>query len=790
MQSPKKYTNHLINETSPYLLQHAHNPVDWYPWGDEAFERAKAEDMPVLVSIGYSACHWCHVMEHESFEDEAAAQLMNENFVSIKVDMEERPDVDQIYMTFVQMTTGRGGWPMNVFLPPDKLPFFGGTYFPPVSRYNMPSWPQILTSIAEAWREKRDELLHSANEIVSEIRRVGKAEFAPTAVSEDVLENAFASFVRSFDAKNGGVGVAPKFPPAMSLEFLLRYWKRTGNENALEIVKHTAAKMANGGIYDQLGGGFHRYATDAIWLVPHFEKMLYDNAQLIRVYLHLYQIARSGGNASMNERASVADEEGTLPNGRVSASIESADAEFYKRIAVETLEYVKREMLDRSGGFYSSQDADSEGVEGKFFVWTAQEIVEVLSEDDGPIFNDYYDVTEEGNFEGANILNVKNPVATAPGTGKGGTGRNASVNERASVNGVESTLPYGHVSARKRLFEEREKRVKPFRDEKVLTAWNGLMLAAFAEAAAVLGSEDYLEIAKRNADFLLGNLVEEESTTPSAEAAATPPQTGAEPKRTTPSAEAAATPPQIGGEPKRTTPSAQKSGGHPSFVRRGALLRTWKDGRAKLNGYIEDHANLADGLIELYQASGEMRYLLEAKRLADAMITEFWDEENGGVFFTSNDHEELIVRNKDFYDNATPAGNSVAADVLLKLSKFFGEEKYERFAATVLRLVAPQISRYPQGVGRALSAIEFFLAPVKEVVIIGEKGNDLEREIFGEFLPNKVVVLSAEPERHAEFLPLLQDREMIDGKATAYVCENFVCQRPVVTPAELRELLS
>ena len=718
MQSPKKYTNHLINETSPYLLQHAHNPVDWYPWGEEAFAKAKAEDKPVLVSIGYSACHWCHVMEHESFEDEAAARQMNENFVSIKVDMEERPDVDQIYMTFVQLTTGRGGWPMNVFLTPDKMPFFGGTYFPPVTRYNMPSWSQILTSIAEAWRDKRDDLLNSANDIVSEIRRVGKAEVAPAVLSEDILENAFASFVRSFDAKNGGFGGAPKFPASMSCEFLLRYWKRTGNANALEIVKHTASKMAKGGIYDQLGGGFHRYAVDAIWLVPHFEKMLYDNAQLIRVYLHLYQIMKKSEVLSLESGVEVPAQDSRLT---------TQDSEFFKRVAVETLDYVKREMLDSHGGFYSSQDADSEGVEGKFFVWTVEEINEVLGEEDAKEFCAFYDVTEEGNFEESNILNVKNPLGSDSG--------------QLIFDSEKS------VGLRKRLFDEREKRIKPFRDEKVLTAWNGLMLAAFAEAAAVLGSEDYLQIAKRNADFLLENLQAD-----------------------------------------------------------GVLLRTWKDGRSKLNGYIEDHANLADGLIELYQVSGESRYLLEAKRLADSMITEFWDEENGGFFFTSNDHEELIVRNKDFYDNATPAGNSVATDVLLKLAKFFGEEKYERYAATVLRLVASQISRHPQGFGRALSAIEFYLSPVKEVVIIGEKGSELEREVFSEYLPNTIVVLGVEsgkemrpvalapgsdkmPKNSVELLPLLVDRKMIDNKATAYVCENFVCQRPVTAVEELREQL-
>ncbi|MDQ3219414.1 MAG: thioredoxin domain-containing protein [Acidobacteriota bacterium] len=681
MQSPKKYTNHLINESSPYLLQHAHNPVDWYPWGNEAFEKAKAEDKPLLVSIGYSACHWCHVMEHESFEDEATAAIMNEHFVNIKVDMEERPDVDQIYMTFVQLTTGRGGWPMNVFLTPEKLPFFGGTYFPPAARYNMPSFQNVLMSVADAYKTKRDELLHSANDILGEMRRVGISEFAPSGLTTEQLDSAFQSFVRSFDSANGGFGGAPKFPPAMSLEFLLRYYKRTGNSNALEMVRKTCEKMAEGGIYDQLGGGFHRYAVDAIWLVPHFEKMLYDNAQLIRVYLHMFQITKE---------------------------------DFYKRVATETLEYVKREMLDKSGGFYSTQDADSEGVEGKFFVWTPQEIEGILGEKDAQIFNFYYDVSEEGNFEESNILNVNYTISSAAKALKV-TGQN-----------LDEVLKHGS----EKLFAERESRIKPFRDEKILTAWNGLMLAAFAEASAILENEEYLEIAKRNADFVIGNMQEN-----------------------------------------------------------GRLLRTWKDGKAKLNGYIEDYANFADGLVELYQVSGETRYLLEAKRLADLMITEFWDEETGGFFFTSNDHEELIVRNKDFYDNATPAGNSVAADVLLKLSKLLGEEKYERFASTVLRLVAPQIDRHPQGFGRALSAIEFYLSQAKEIVVIGEPGNELLQEIWKKFIPNKVVVISDDSKTDAELIPLLRERSMIDGKTTAYVCENFVCQKPVTSVKELKEQL-
>lgn len=675
MQAPPKFTNKLIDETSPYLLQHAHNPVEWYPWGEEAFAKAKAEDKPVLVSIGYSACHWCHVMEHESFEDEKIAAIQNEHFVNIKVDMEERPDVDQIYMNFVQLTTGRGGWPMNVFITAEKLPFFGGTYFPPTQRYNMPSWPQVLNSIADAWKDKRDDLLGSANEIVTELRRMSVTEMSTGGLDEKLLENAYQSFVKSFDAKNGGFGGAPKFPASMALEFLLRYWKRTGDDGALEIVKKTANRMAHAGIYDQLGGGFHRYTVDAIWLVPHFEKMLYDNAQLIKVYLHLYQAARSS----------------------------KSEGDHFKRIATETLEYVIREMTDATGAFYSTQDADSEGEEGKFFVWTPEEIAEVLGENDAAEFCSVYDISADGNFEGHNIPNLR-----------GGTfGDKDGAEEQA-----------GRLrSSREKLFEHRENRIKPFRDEKVLTAWNGLMLAAFAEATAVFDDEKYLAVAKKNADFLLANMLHDGTR----------------------------------------------------------LYRTWKDGKAKLNGYIEDYANLADGLIELYQASGEDKYLHAAKEFADTMITEFWDEESGGFFFTSNDHEELIVRNKDFVDNATPSGNAAAADVLLKLSKLYGEDKYARFAMTTLRLASQQVKRFPNGFGRTLATIEFSMASVKEIALVGD-AVELTREIWADYRPFKVVAKGGD-------VPLLEGRSEVDGKAAAYVCEDFVCQRPVTSSSELRELI-
>ncbi|MBX3294050.1 MAG: thioredoxin domain-containing protein [Acidobacteria bacterium] len=670
MSNEPRFVNRLASETSPYLLQHANNPVDWYPWCDEAFERAKADDKPVIVSIGYSACHWCHVMEHESFEDEETAEIMNDRFINIKVDMEERPDVDQIYMSFVQLTTGRGGWPMNVFVTPDKLPFFGGTYFPPSPRYGMPSWRQILLSISEAWNERRDELMRSADDILGELRRMTQTA-GSSPVNSELLDLAFQSFVRSFDATNGGWGGAPKFPQAMSMDFLLRYWYRTGEQKALDMVSFTAKKMARGGIYDQLGGGFHRYAVDSIWLVPHFEKMLYDNAQLIRLYVHLFQI--------------------------------TGDEEF-RSVAVETIEYVIREMLDEKGGFYSAQDADSEGEEGKFFVWTPEQVADVLGEEKAAKFNKPYNVTVSGNFEGNNILNLR----------------------RSSD---EEITPYREMftEMRAKLFAEREKRVKPLRDDKVLTAWNGLMLAGFAESGRVFGETRYLQIARSNADFLLSQLSEN-----------------------------------------------------------GRLLRTWKDGEAKLNGYVEDYANLADGLLELFQATGELRYLDAARSLADAMIEHFWDDDEGGLFFTSDDHEELIVRNKDFYDNATPSGNSVAADVFLKLERLTGEGKYEGYAVSILRLAAGKAARHPQAFGRALSAMEFFIAGSSEIILTGPAGNELENMVDTAYLPNAVIAKLRDG-NGAQRLPIFEGRE--GGDAKVYVCKEMVCERPISSAGELAELL-
>lgn len=680
MSSPPHKSNRLINETSPYLLQHAYNPVDWYPWGEEAFELARAENKPLLVSIGYSACHWCHVMEHESFEDAETARIMNENFVNIKVDMEERPDVDHIYMSFVQMTTGRGGWPMNVFLTPDKRPFFGGTYFPPAPRYGMPSWRQILLSIAEAFREKRDEIDHSANEIIGELRRLSIVNEG-RSLSDEILENALGSFERSFDAKNGGFGGAPKFPQAMSLEFLLRRHHVTANKKALEMTTLTLDKMAFGGMYDQLGGGFHRYSVDNVWLVPHFEKMLYDNAQLARIYLHAFQV--------------------------------TGDPE-YRRIATETLDYVLREMTDESGGFYSSQDADSEGEEGKFFVWSEEEIDGLLGED-SHAFKFFFDVSKDGNFEGKNILN-----------------RPRTIDSAASALKIEPLELFSLIeNAKQKLFDAREARIKPHRDEKVLASWNGLMLAAFSDAAGALRDDKYLRAAEKNAEFLLGKMHTES----------------------------------------------------------GRLFRSWKAGEAKLNGYLDDHANVADGLLALYQATGNIRYFRTGKALVDQMIEHFWDQEAGGFFYTSNDHEELVVRTKDFTDNATPSGNSAAADVLLRIAKLTGDDRYERFAVATLRLAANQIARYPQGFGRALSTLESQLHNAGELAIVGPDDNELAEVALAAYLPTTTVALSADPNSDAVEVPLFANRGE-GGEPQAFLCENFVCSRPVASASELTAMLA
>jgi uncharacterized protein YyaL (SSP411 family) len=666
--------NRLINETSPYLLQHAHNPVDWYPWGEEAFAQAVAEDKPVFLSVGYAACHWCHVMAHESFEDDHTAQHMNENFINIKVDREERPDVDSIYMQAVQAQTGRGGWPMSVFLTPQGKPFYGGTYFPPHDRHGMPGFPRVLEAISRAYKEEREDVTKSAEQLTAHLSSGVVAAQGQEPMTSEILSRAYQGLASEFDKTDGGIGTAPKFPQPMALEFLLRYYARTGETEALAMVDLTLEKMAAGGIYDQLGGGFHRYSTDPFWLVPHFEKMLYDNALLSRLYLHAYQATG-------------------IPE--------------HRRIVEETLDYVLREMTSPEGGFYSTQDADSEGEEGKYFVWSPSEVESALGKKAAGAFNKHYDVTPIGNFEGRNILHVMD----VPGDCN-----------KESVDRLRE--------ARLKLLAVRQDRVAPGRDEKILTAWNGLMLRSFAEAGSTLHRLDYLDAAVKNASFLLDKL---------------------------------------------RTPI-------------GRVLRSYKDGTARLKGYLEDYASLVDGLVTLHEATLDLHWLDEARSLADAMIDLFWDEAEAGFYDTGRDHETLIIRPRDVFDNAVPSGGSVAADVLLKLGVLTGNVDYNWKATATLRGLRSVMARAPSGFGHWLCALDFHLSTPREIAVVGPVDDvgtlSLLDEVFSRYLPNKVVT-GYDPYRSDGYdsYPLLEDKYMVNNLPTAFVCENYACILPA-TDAE------
>ncbi|MBM3802265.1 MAG: thioredoxin domain-containing protein [Acidimicrobiia bacterium] len=681
-----KHTNRLIHETSPYLRQHAHNPVDWHPWDAAALEQAKQEDKPILLSIGYSACHWCHVMERESFENEDIASIMNRCFVNVKVDREERPDLDSIYMNYVQMTSGSGGWPMTVFLTPDQVPFFGGTYFPPDDRYGRPGFARICLAVHDAFRNRRAEIERSSADVVRSLQNANQLPGGDSSPNAESLALAYRALAERFDLTHGGFGGAPKFPGSMSLAFCLRHHHRTGFRPALNFVALSLEKMALGGIYDQLGGGFHRYSVDDHWLVPHFEKMLYDNALLGRVYLDAYQ---------------------------------QTSNPLFRRVTEEILTYVTREMTHAEGGFYSTQDADSEGEEGKFFVWTPDEIVAVLGNADGQLFCRYFDVSQRGNFEGKNILNI--PVAMPEFAAK----------EGLAIEDLMALIQRG----RERLFIEREKRVKPHRDEKILTSWNGLMLATFANASAVLNRPDYLERARANAAFVLAHL---------------------------------------------------KSNGR--------LLRTFKDGQAKLNGYLEDYACFVEGLLALFEASGEVRWLNEAVQLNETMLDQFWDATDTSFYLTGRNHERLIARVKDFYDNATPAGSSVAVFNLLKLSVLTGDPAHRSKAEANLRSMKTALERYPGGFGYLLEAADFSIGPVREIAIVGGHSDaatsELLETVYRRYLPNKVVVV-ADPGDTALMasMPLLHGKGLVAGSPAAYVCQNYSCKAPVTSSRDLDLLL-
>jgi uncharacterized protein len=676
--------NRLARETSPYLLQHAHNPVDWYPWGAEALERARREDRPILLSIGYAACHWCHVMERESFENEEIAAQMNQSFVCIKVDREERPDLDDIYMSATVAMSGSGGWPMTVFLTPDQQPFFAGTYFPPVDRFGRPGFRTVLQKLSELWQNERDAVLGQANDLTEHVRKLSGA--GPSgSLHLDSQVRAVEQLAQSYDSRYGGFGSAPKFPPAQSLELLLRFVRRTSDARALGMLRGTLDGMKNGGMYDQLGGGFARYSTDEKWHVPHFEKMLYDNAQLAKVYTEAFQL--------------------------------TADAE-YARIACETLDYVAREMQGPEGGYYSATDADSEGVEGKFFVWEPHELEELLGDADAERFCAYYDVTPQGNWEGVNVLRVqRSHEAVAEELG---------ISVQTLRDSLSRALPI--------LYEARSQRVPPLLDDKVLVAWNGLMIDAFASAARVFPEQGYAESAERAATFLLERLARPDA----------------------------------------------------------GLYRTYRAGKAHLSAYLEDYAYFVQGLISLYEVSGEERYLNEAARLAERLLKDFGDPEGGPFYQTAHAHEALIARVRDGHDGAIPNANAIAAHALTRLARHLGRADWEERARQALRGYAQSVERLPRAFGSTLNALDFMTEASLELVLVGDPEAadhaELATEIAGPYLPNRIEARLL-PD-HTSQLPLAQGKRTVHGKAALYVCRNFTCAAPVTTAAEAAPLLA
>ncbi len=676
--------NRLINEQSPYLRQHAYNPVDWYPWGEEALARSRTENKPILISIGYSACHWCHVMERESFEDTAIARLINENFVPIKVDREERPDLDQIYMEAVQMMTGRGGWPLNMFLTPEGKPFWGGTYFPPTDRQGMPGFARVLTAVADAYRRGAHEVQHNAERLAEALGAM--ADFSPVAdaLARDLPVDAARALGRAYDSVHGGLGQAPKFPNSFVFSLFLRVYDADDDIGFADMVRDTLVKMAKGGIYDQLGGGFHRYSVDERWLVPHFEKMLYDNALLARLYL---DAARALGEPE------------------------------FLRIAGETLDYVLREMTSPDGGFYSTQDADSEGEEGKFFVWTPTEAREVLGEELAPIVERYFDVTEEGNFDGKSILH-----------------RTIDLEEAARMfDRPPEELDGALATIREKLFAARELRVHPGRDEKILAAWNGMMISAFAEGYRALHEQRYLDAAEKAARFAMSVLWDGR-----------------------------------------------------------ALRRACKDGVARFNAYLEDYALLCGSMLDVYAATLDQCYLAHARTLASVMIERFLDEERGGFFFTSNDHETLIARSKPAFDGSTPSGNSAAVHALLRLHAYTGDERYFREAERTLKLFGESMTQQPFGFAHMLEALDRYMRGPTEIVLVGDRRSAEFTEWVERlgliYVPNLALYAIDPAEPESGFVPeQVRGKSQVDGRLTAYVCRERVCSTPLTSFKDLQD---
>ena len=689
--------NRLIHESSPYLQQHAANPINWFPWGEEAFEKARKEDKPIFLSIGYSTCHWCHVMEHESFSDKEVAELLNKDFIAIKVDREERPDIDNVYMTVTQALTGSGGWPMTIIMTPDKKPFYAGTYFPKQQRWGRPGMMQLLPQIAEAWRNDRQKVLTSANQITQHIIRLSTRP-PGTALDQDILNQARQFFDQAYDPEYGGFGKSPKFPSPHQLNFLLRRYYHTNDEKALAMVEKTLTQMRFGGIYDQLGFGFHRYSTDAQWLVPHFEKMLYDQAMLVMVYIETYQAT---GKA------------------------------FYARVAQEIVTYVSRDMTSAEGGFYSAEDADSEGVEGKFYLWTPAEVNALLAEKEATLFSSVFNVKDGGDFEEVgpghnidqNILHLQKSL--------GAHTKDLGISEDQLRRRLESS--------RQTLFKAREKRIRPFKDDKILTDWNGLMIAALAKAGYVLDNQTYITAASKAADFILQNLTTD----------------------------------------------------------KGRLLKRYRKGQAGLDAPLNDYAFMVWGLLELYQATYEPRYLQHAILLNANMLTHFWDQQNGGLYLTADDGEKLLVRSKEIYDGAIPSGNSVAVYNLTRLAHMTGTTDYITKAEAIIKAFSDQVKKYPAGHSLLMVALEYALNPNYEVVIVGDVKNEDTRLMLAAlrrpFIPEKVVLFRSAEQSTAEAIigiaPYTRSMAARNGQATAYVCQDFACKLPTTSIQQMLENL-
>jgi len=690
--------NRLANEKSPYLLQHAGNPVDWYPWGEEAFEKAAREDKPILLSIGYSTCHWCHVMEHESFEDPDVARLMNEAFVSIKVDREERPDIDAIYMTVCQILSKGGcGWPLNIVMTPDRKPFFAATYIPKEARFGRAGMVDLVPKIKEIWDTQREEVVRSAESITAAMRKAAdtRAEAGTGAPGMNALTTGFNQLHGRFDEIHGGFGTRPKFPTPHNLVFLLRYWKRTGDEEALYMVEKTLTEVGLGGIYDYVGFGFHRYSTDPEWLLPQFEKMLYDQALLIMAYTEAYEATRK---------------------------------ESYKKTAREIIAYVLRDMTSPEGGFYSAEDADSEGIEGKFYVWTMEELEAVLGEDDGGLIARLYNALPGGNFSeeasgessGENILYLRRPL-----------------DEIAGSFGPEAAGILERVErAREKLFEAREKRIHPYKDDKILTDWNGLMIAALSKAASAFGEPAYAEAAKKAAGFLLTTMRGEDAR----------------------------------------------------------LLHRYRTGEAGITAHADDYAFLIWGLLELYEATFETEFLKTAIALQKKMNEHYLDSERGGYYFTANDAEEMIIRHKEVYDGAVPSANSAALLNLLRIGRITGDASYEEAAENLAKAFSAAVDQAPSAYTQLLLGLDFGIGPSYEIVIAGECGReDTEKMIEAlreVYVPNKVVLLRDSGSGITDIAPFTKEQQTIGGKAAAYVCMNYECDLPVTDPEKVRELLT